>query len=120
VCIFRHRRHKGNRHSRNGATAATAATLVAGSRKRSEKKEAGTAGGESGARAHGPALGGEAGSVLIGKLIRKVPSYATTSTGFPATGGVSATGTRCSVSPIELKHMGQGLRRAMANLLTRW
>jgi hypothetical protein len=33
-------------------------------------KEAGPAGGESGARAHGPALGGEAGSVLIRKLIR--------------------------------------------------
>jgi hypothetical protein len=33
-------------------------------------KEAGPAGGESGARTHGPALGGEAGSVLIGKLIR--------------------------------------------------
>ena len=30
------------------------------------QKEAGAAGGESGARAHGPALGGEAGSVLIG------------------------------------------------------
>src|SRR5690242_21864044 len=63
-----HRRHRGNGNSRNLATAATAATLVAGRRKRLEKKEAGTAGGESGARAHGPALGGEAGSVLIGSL----------------------------------------------------
>jgi hypothetical protein len=35
------------------------------------EKEAGAAGGESGARAHGPALGGEAGSVLIIKLIHK-------------------------------------------------
>jgi hypothetical protein len=35
------------------------------------EKEAGAAGGESGARAHGPALGGEAGSVLIRKLIHK-------------------------------------------------
>jgi hypothetical protein len=29
------------------------------------EKEAGATGGESGARAHGPALGGEAGSVLM-------------------------------------------------------
>lgn len=65
----------------------------------SGKKEAGAAGGESGARAHGPALGGEAGSVLMGKLIRKVPPYATTSgIVFTTTGGVSATGTRCGVS----------------------
>ena len=38
-----------------------------------EKKEAGAAGGESGARAHGPALGGEAGSVLILSLSAKFP-----------------------------------------------
>jgi len=38
-----------------------------------QEKEAGTAGGESGARAHGPALGGEAGSVLIGSLSAKCP-----------------------------------------------
>ncbi len=63
------------------------------------KKEAGAAGGESGARSHGPALGGEAGSVLMGKLIRKVPPYATTnSIVFTTTGGESATGTRCGVS----------------------
>jgi hypothetical protein len=62
------------------------------------KKEAGAAGGESGARAHGPALGGEAGSVLMGKLIRKVLPYATTSVVFATTDGVSATGTRCGVS----------------------
>ena len=43
------------------------------------EKEAGAAGGESDARTHGPALGGEADSVLIGKLIRKVLPYATTS-----------------------------------------
>jgi hypothetical protein len=35
-----------------------------------DEKEAAPAGGESGGRAHGPALGGEAGSVLIWKLIR--------------------------------------------------
>ena len=65
----------------------------------SGQKEAGAAGGESGARAHGPALGGEAGSVLMGKLIRKVPPYATTtSIVFATIGGVSATGTRCGVS----------------------
>ena len=62
------------------------------------EKEAGAAGGESGARAHGPALGGEAGSVLMDKLIRKVLPYATTSIVFATTGGVSATGTRCGVS----------------------
>jgi hypothetical protein len=37
---------------------------------RAAEKEAAPAGGESGGRAHGPALGGEAGSVLIEKLIR--------------------------------------------------
>src|SRR5207245_10580501 len=62
------------------------------------KKEAGAAGGESDARAHGPALGGEAGSVLIRKLIRKVLPYATTGVVFAITGGESATGTRCSIS----------------------
>ena len=67
----------------------------------SAKKEAGAAGGESGARAHGPALGGEAGSVLINKLIRKVPPYATTtSVVFATTSVVSAAGTRCSVSQL--------------------
>jgi hypothetical protein len=35
------------------------------------EKEAGAAGGESGARAYGPALGGEAGSVLIASLSAK-------------------------------------------------
>jgi hypothetical protein len=42
-----------------------------GAPRESGEKEAGAAGGESGARAHGPALGGEAGSVLIRKLIHK-------------------------------------------------
>ena len=46
------------------------------------EKEAGAAGGESDARSHGPALGGEAGSVLMGKLNRKVLPYATTSVVF--------------------------------------
>src|SRR5690242_11457923 len=106
-----HRRHRGNGNSRNLATAATAATLVAGRRKRLPEKEAGTAGGESGARAHGPALGGEAGSVLIGSLSAKCPRMRPPVPDFPATGGVSATGTRCSVSPIELQHIRKGLRR---------
>jgi hypothetical protein len=57
--------HRGNGSSEEVATAATTATVVAGRRKEFGKKEAGAAGGESGARAHGPALGGEAGSVLI-------------------------------------------------------
>src|SRR5579859_3135961 len=34
------------------------------------------------------------------ELIHKVPPYATTRGGFPATDGESATGTRCSVSPM--------------------
>jgi hypothetical protein len=63
-----------------------------------QEKEAGAAGGESGARSYGPALGGEAGAVLMGKLIRKVLPYATTSVVFAITGGVSATVTRCGVS----------------------
>ncbi len=62
------------------------------------KKEAGAAGGESGARAHGPALGGEAGPVLIGSLHCKVPPYAVTDDVLAIIGGVSASGTRCSVS----------------------
>ena len=36
------------------------------------KKEAAPAGGESGRRAHGPALGGEAGSVLIEAYLHRV------------------------------------------------
>ncbi len=62
------------------------------------EKEAGVAGGESDARTHGPALGGEAGPVLTRKLIRKMRSYATTSAFFATTGGESATGTRCGIS----------------------
>jgi len=63
-----------------------------------EEKEAGAAGGESGARAHGPTLGGEAGPVLSNKDSCKVPPYATTSVGFATTSCESATGTRCSVT----------------------
>jgi len=44
-----------------------------GAQETTGEKEAGTAGGESGARAHGPALGGEAGSVLIRSLSAKCP-----------------------------------------------
>lgn len=58
-------RHRDIRSSEDVITAATTATVVAGRRKKLGEKEAGAAGGESGARAHGPALGGEAGSVLI-------------------------------------------------------
>ena len=61
------------------------------------EKEAGAAGGESGARAHGPALGGEAGSVLIGKLIRIGLWYATTG-GVSTTRVVSPQVPSCSVS----------------------
>jgi hypothetical protein len=46
-----------------------------GQRRYGGRKEAAPAGGESGGRAHGPALGGEAGSVLIEKLIRIGLSY---------------------------------------------
>ena len=46
------------------------------------------------------------------KLICKVPPYATTCARFTTTSGRSATGTRCSVSPIELEHMPKGLRSA--------
>ena len=44
-----------------------------GEARRQGEKEAGAAGGESGARAHGPALGGEAGSVLSISLSAKCP-----------------------------------------------
>ena len=82
-----------------------------GVRVRSRRKGGGRRrGGERRPRARsGPGGGGRLRPYR--KLIRKVPSYATTSSGFPATGGVSATGTRCSVSPIELQHMRKGLRR---------
>jgi hypothetical protein len=66
-------RHTSNGSSRKATTTATAATHVAGHGKRLQKKEAGVAGGESDARAHGPALGGEAGSVLIVSLSAKCP-----------------------------------------------
>jgi hypothetical protein len=62
-----------------------------------QDKEAGPAGGESGARAHGPALGGEAGSVLIGKLIRIGLWYATTGV-VSTTRVVSTQVPSCSVS----------------------
>src|SRR6266700_3477473 len=66
-------RHRSNGSSRNAATTATTATHVAGHGARLQKKEAGAAGGESGARAHGPALGGEAGPVLSVSLSAKCP-----------------------------------------------
>jgi len=56
-----------------GSAAGTWCT--AGPRRPGSGKEAAPAGGESGGRAHGPALGGEAGSVLIEKLIRIGLSY---------------------------------------------
>ena|SRR6516164_140857 len=85
--------HRGNRSTTSRAQRSQKPTLATG-----VQKEAGAAGGESGARAHGPALGGEAGSVLMGKLIRKVLPYATTGVVFTITCGVSATVARCSVS----------------------
>jgi hypothetical protein len=68
----------------------------ADSRHEVRKKEAGAAGGESGARAHGSALGGEADSVLIAKLICKVPPYATTGVVFADNLSCPLSGTRCS------------------------
>jgi hypothetical protein len=121
VCTSIHRRHRGIGNNRNEATAATAATLVAGRKKRLQKKEAGTAGGESGARAHGPALGGEAGSVLIGSLSAKCPRMRPPVPDFPATGGVSATGTRCSVSPNRITTYAEGSEKGLSlTLLTPW
>jgi hypothetical protein len=100
--------HTGNRSSRN---AATTATLVARHGNVPRKGGGRRRGGERRPRARsGPGGGGRLRPYR--KLIRKVPSYATTGTGFPAAGGVSATGARCSVSPKELQHMRKGLRRA--------
>jgi len=83
------------------------------------EKEAGAAGGESDARSHGPALGGEAGSVLIDKLNRKVLPYATTSVVFATnSGGVSATGTRCGVSQSNYNICGRVLEGSIARLAT--
>ena len=48
--------------------------------------------------AHGPALGGEAGSVLMGQLIRKVPLYARIGIGFATTSSLLLTDTPCSIS----------------------
>ncbi len=75
------------------------------------EKEAGAAGGESGARSHGPALGGEAGSVLMGKLIRKVLPYATTSVVFAINRWRIRHRHPLRRQPIELQHMPKGLRR---------
>lgn len=73
MCTSIIRRHWGNGSNGKTATATTTATLVAGCGNDPGEKEAGAAGGESGARAHGPALGGEAGSVLIVSLSAKCP-----------------------------------------------
>ena len=84
----------------------------------SQKKGAGPAGGESGTRAYGPALGGEAGAVLIGSLSEKGPRV----------------DHRCRIDhlrrnttralmrlqPIELQHMPLGLRRVSAEVATIW
>ena len=73
------------------------------------RKEAAPAGGESGGRAHGPALGGEAGSVLIEKLIRIGLPYRAQI--FTRSSTLDAPMQR---QPIELQHMcparGQSLR----------
>jgi hypothetical protein len=79
---------------------------------KSRKKEAGPAGGESWARAYGPALGGEAGAVLIGSLSAKGSRI--------DTGGRIGHQSRITaralmrLQPIELQHMPQGLRRPYA------
>jgi hypothetical protein len=79
---------------------------------KSRKKEAGPAGGESWARAYGPALGGEAGAVLIGSLSAKGSRI--------DTGGRIGHQSRITaralmrLQPIELQHMWQGLRRPYA------
>ncbi len=78
---------------------------------KARKKEAGVAGGESDARAHGPALGGEAGSVLMDKLIRKVLPYATTSVLFRNHQWCIRHRHPLRRQPIELSHMPKGLRR---------
>jgi hypothetical protein len=52
--------------------AASAPEKLARGGRRASKKEAAPAGGESGRRAHGPALGGEAGSVLIEAYLHRV------------------------------------------------
>src|SRR5690242_9379662 len=96
ACTFILRRHRDNGYTRNVATTATAATLVAGRGKRLQKRRRAPPGGRAApARTVRPWGGRPAPSFR--KLIRKVPSYATTSSGFPTTGGVSATGARCSV-----------------------
>src|SRR5690242_21601400 len=89
----------------------------AGSRQSAEK-EAGAAGGESGARAHGPALGGRAGSVLLDKDSCKVPPYATTSVGFATTSCESATGTRCSVTQVDYNITRSTAARVLAQIPT--
>jgi hypothetical protein len=78
----------------------------------SREKEAGPAGGESWARVYGPALGGEAGAVLIGSLSAKGSRI--------DTGGRIGHRSRITaralmrLQPIELQHMPQGLRRPYA------
>ena len=78
---------------------------------------AGAAGGESGARAHGPALGGEAGSVLIGKLICKVPCTRPQMSFFPTLWRIRHRFTS-QRQPIELEHMPMGLRRVYREIAT--
>ena len=82
------------------------------------KKEAGAAGGESGARAHGSALGGEADSVLSDKDSCKVPPYATTSVGFATTSCESATGTRCSVTQTDYNITRSTVARVLGQIPT--
>ena len=81
------------------------------------EKEAGAAGGESGARAHGPALGGETGPVLSTSLSAKCPrmrppvSVSRQLVVYPPQVPVAAS------AQSELQHMPGGLARASAIFL---
>jgi hypothetical protein len=82
------------------------------------KKEAGAAGGESGARTHGPALGGEAGSVLMGKLNRKVLPYANHPCRFRDHRWRIRYGYPLQCQPIAFWHKAESLRRVFPQIIT--
>jgi hypothetical protein len=76
------------------------------------EKEAGPAGGESGARAHGLALGGEASAVLM-------EAYPTFSRSIDQGGEIPprVSNSLMQLQPIELQHTGHGLNRVVSKLL---
>jgi hypothetical protein len=82
------------------------------------EKEAGAAGGESGARTHGPALGGEAGSVLMSKLNRKVLPYANHPCRFRDHRWRIRHSYPLRCQPIAFWHMAKGLRRVFPHIIT--